>query len=101
MSSDANEKKRPGRKPMSPEEKAAAAAARAAEKAKAANLKPEFFMQYQGSEIDICALAESAKADFRAAKKRTPITGLKLYIKPEERTAYYVVNEKYEGKISF
>lgn len=38
MSNSANEKKRPGRKPMSPEEKAVAAEARAAEKAKADNL---------------------------------------------------------------
>ena len=98
---DAKEKKKPGRKPMTPEEKALAAKARAAEKEKADSLKPELFMQYQGGEIDISVLAESAKADFRAAKKRTLITGLKLYIKPEERAAYYVVNEKYEGKITF
>lgn len=78
-----------------------ASTARAAEKAKADNLKPEYFMQYQGSEMDMGALAESAKADFHATKKRTLITGLKLYVKPEERMAYYVVNEKYEGKISF
>lgn len=101
MNSVANEKRRPGRKPMSPEAKAAAAEMRAAEKAKADNLKPEYFMQYQGSEIDMGALAEAAKADFHAAKKRTLITGLKLYIKPEEHIAYYVVNETYEGNISF
>lgn len=86
---------------MTPKEKAAAKAARETEKIKADNLKPEFFMQYQGHEIDIGALAESVKADFRATKKRTLITGLKMYIKLEESTAYYVVNEKYEGKISF
>ena len=68
------EKKRPGRKPMTPEEKAAAAKARAEEK---------------------------AKADFHAAKKRTLVTGLKLYIKPEEHIAYYVINGEHEGKISF
>lgn len=101
MSNSANEKKRPGRKPMLPEEKAAAAEARAAEKAKADNLKPEFVMQYQNIEIDMGVLAEAAKADFHAAKKRTLITELKLYIKPEEHMAYYVVNGKHEGKISF
>ena len=63
MNNDVNEKKRPGRKPMSPEEKAAAAEARVAEKAKADHLKPEFFVQYQGSDVDLGALAESAKAD--------------------------------------
>ena len=68
------EKKRPGRKPMTPEQKAAAKAAREAEK---------------------------AKADFRAKIKRTLITDLKLYIKPVEHAAYYVVNGKHEGKISF
>ncbi len=93
--------KRPGRKPMSAEDKAAAAKERAAAKEKAEHLKPELFVQYQGAEIGIDALVEVAKADFHTTKKRTPVTDLKLYIKPEERMAYYVINGKYEGKISF
>ena len=105
MSNDAEkkavEKKRPGRKPMTPEEKAAAAAARAEEKDKANNLTPELFIQYQGDQTDVNALIEAAKADFHAAKKRTLVTDLKLYVKPEERTAYYVINGKFEGKITF
>ena len=95
------EKKRPGRKPMTPEERAAAAAERAIEKAKAENLKPEIFMEYQGAQTSMDTLVEAAKADFRAAKKRTLITALNLYVKPEEHTAYYVINGKYAGKISF
>lgn len=94
-------KKKPGRKPMTEAEKEAATKARAAEKAKADNLKPELIVQFQGDDIDISTLVEAAKADFRQAKKRTLITGLKLYIKPEERTAYYVVNEQYNGKVPF
>lgn len=86
---------------MTAEEKAAAAKARAEEKAKADNLKPTVIMQFQGSEVDLDTLVEAAKADFRQTKKRTLITDLKLYIKPEERTAYYVVNEKYNGSISY
>lgn len=93
--------KKAGRKTMSPEEKAAAAKARAAEKEKAGSLKPELVMQFQGSEIDLDTLVEAAKADFHAEKKRTLITGLKLYIKPEENMVYYVVNEKFQGKIPF
>lgn len=100
-SKELKEKKRPGRKPMTPEEKAAAAAERAIEKAKAANLRPEIFVQYQGTQTDMNILLEAAKTDFRAGKKRTRITDLKLYVKPEEHVAYYVINEKYEGKISF
>ena len=62
------EKKRLGRQPMTAEQKAAAAKARAEEKAKADNLKPEVFVQYQDSEITIDALVEAAKADFRSIK---------------------------------
>lgn len=100
-SNELKEKKRPGRKPMTPEEKAAAAAERAIEKAKADNLKPEIFIQYQGGQTDMNTLLEAVKADFHAIKKRTLVTGLKLYVKPEEHIAYYVINGKYEGKIFF
>lgn len=93
--------KKPGRQPMTPEEKAAAAKARAEEKEKAANLKPELVIQYQGGEVDMAALVEAAKADFHSTKKRTLVTALKLYVKPEESTAYYVINESCEGKISY
>ena len=92
-------KRRGGRKPMTPEQKAAAAEARAAAKAQADNLKPEVIIQYQGADTDLSVLVEAAKADFRANKKRTLVTGLKLYVKPEDGMAYYVVNEQFNGKI--
>jgi len=94
-------KKKPGKQPMTPEEKAAAAKVRAAEKEKAANLVPELLIQYQGGETDVAALVEAAKADFHQTKKRTLVTALTLYIKPEEHAAYYVINGSYEGKIPY
>ena len=93
-------KRKPGRKPMTAEEKAAASAARAAEKEKADSLKPEIIVQYQGNDIALDTLVDAAKADFHATKKRTLVTALKLYVKPEDSMAYYVINEQYEGKIS-
>ena len=93
-------KKKPGRQPMSAKEKEAAAKLRAAEKEKAANMKPEIILQYQGGETDVTALVEAAKADFHSVKKRTLVTALKLYIKPEEGAAYYVINEEHNGKIT-
>ena len=93
-------KKRGGRKPMTEAEKLAAAKKREEEISKAENLKPEVFVQYQGLETETGALVEAAKADFKQAKKRTRITDLKLYVKPEEGVAYYVVNGQHEGKIS-
>ena len=94
-------KKKGGRKPMTAEEKASAAKARAESKAKADSLKPTVIVQFQGAEVDLDTLVEAARADFRQAKKRMPITDLKLYVKPEERTAYYVVNEKFNGSVSY
>lgn len=94
-------KKKAVRKPFTAEEKAAAAKARTESKARADNLKPTVFVQFRDSEVDLDALVEAAKADFRQAKKRTLITDLKLYVKPEERTAYYVVNEKYSGSVAY
>ena len=93
--------KKTGRQPMTPEEKAAAAKARAEERAKADNLKPEVFVQFQESETSIDALVEAAKDDFHKTKKRTLVTAMKLYVKPEERMAYYVINGVYEGKVPF
>lgn len=84
---------------MSPEEKEAAAKVRALEKEKAQNMRPEIFVQYQGGETSMDALVEAVKESFHAEKKRTLITSLKMYVKPEEHTAYYVINETFEGKI--
>ena len=84
---------------MTAEEKEAAAKVRAAEKEKADNLKPTYVLQYQDTEISLEELAEAAKAAFRAEKKRTLVTDLKLYLKPEERSAYYVVNGTFSGRL--
>ena len=92
-------KKRPGRKPMTEEQKVAAAKARAEEKAKAENMKPEVYVQYQDSEAEMFALIEAVKDAFRQQKKRTLITDLKIYVKPEEHMAYYVVNGSFTGSI--
>ena len=47
------------------------------------------------------AKKKGGRKPMTAEKKRTPITDLKLYVKPEERVAYYVVNEKFNGSVSF
>lgn len=94
-------KRKPGRQPMTDEGKEAAAKVRAEDKERAENLKPEIVVQYQGGEIDMAALVEAAKADFHKEKKRTLVTSLKLYVKPEEHMAYYVIDGSHEGKIPY
>lgn len=93
------EAKRPGRKPMTEQEKAEARKEREAMKAAAANMRPKFVLQFQGQDADLEQLAEAAAADFKAKRKRTPLTELKIYLVPENGTAYYVANGGIEGSI--
>ena len=93
--------KKHGRRPRTEEQKKAAAKAREERKRKAENLVPEVYVQFQETQAKVSDLIERAKAEFRKEKKRTSITELKLYVKPDERTAYYVINEKAEGKVEY
>lgn len=79
---------------------------KAAEKkapAKKAAAKPEakketVVLQFAGKEINVDAIVESAKADFKANNKGC-VRKLDVYVKPEDNAAYYVVNGKTEGKV--
>lgn len=94
-------KKKAGRKPMTDKQKAEAAKARAEIKKKADSMKPEVILQYQGMDADVNALIEQAKAQFKSVKKRTPITEMSVYLKPEERKMYYVINGEYNGSVEY
>lgn len=94
------EKKR-GRKPMSDSEKALAAKKRAIEKEKEANLVPSIVFQYKGKEALDKDLIAQAKELFKMSHKRTPITSLELYVKPEDGLVYFVVNGIHYGQIDF
>ena len=89
--------KKPGPKPMTEAEKRA----RAAEKEKAANMVPTLTLQYAGREVAVEALVDAVKADFKAKNKRTDLTDLKLYMKPEDGAVYYVANGTINGKVDF
>ena len=58
---------------------------------------PMVYIQYGDKEIVCDELIERARADYKANNKGT-VRSIKLYVKPEENTAYYVINGK-EGKI--
>ena len=94
-------KRRGGRKPYTAAQRAAAAKAREEVIQKAANLTPEVHVQYQDSDAEMQAIIAAAKEDFRSVKKRMRITDMKLYVKPEERTAYYVINGDFSGKVTY
>ena len=58
---------------------------------------PMVYIQYGDKEIVCDELVERARVDYKANNKGT-VRSVKLYVKPEENTAYYVINGK-EGKI--
>ena len=93
--------RRRGRKPMTQEQKDAMARGRARKKQQAENMKPEVYVQYQDGECDVAAIVAAAREQFREVKKRTRITDMKVYIKPEERAAYFVINETFDGKVEY
>lgn len=87
-------------------EKTTAKAAKAAKTAKEAKpakkepVKPEIIVQYQNSEVDTAAVEERVKAQFVAeGHKAGFIRKLNIYIKPEEYSAYYVINDKFSGRV--
>ena len=58
------------------------------------------YVQYQGGEINMANIAEAAKAEFKAATKKSRISSLKIYLKPEEHVAYYVINDDFQGQVA-
>ena len=82
--------------------KAAGEGAQAAEKISNSLIPaPEVVLQYSGAEVAASSLTDAAVAQFKAAKKRARIKDIKLYIKPEERAAYFVINGNFSGKVDF
>lgn len=71
-----------------------------AKPAKKEPVKPEIIVQYQNSEVDTAAVEERVKAQFVAeGHKAGFIRKLNIYIKPEEYSAYYVINDKFSGRV--
>ena len=70
-------------------------------KAEKEELKPEIFVQYQGNEAVLAEVVEKAKGEFVAAGHRvSSIKSLQVYLKPEEFAAYYVINQKFAGRVN-
>lgn len=57
-------------------------------------------VQYQNNDTEIASIEERVKAQFVAEGHRAgAIKKLDIYIKPEEYAAYYVINEKFSGRV--
>ncbi len=77
------------------------AAAKKTAKAEKKELVPEVFVQFDGNEDVVANVIERAKEAFTADGHRaSSIKSLKVYLKPEEYAAYYVINDTYAGKVN-
>lgn len=56
-------------------------------------------LQFFGMEVDLEEIRTAIEADCKA-KNYSPITSLTIYIKPEEKAAYYVANHTITDKIA-
>lgn len=60
-------------------------------------LPPEIYVELAGKQYNITDLVDRAKADYRLTHK-VGVQSCKVYVKPEEEAAYYVIN-KVGGKL--
>ncbi len=90
------------KKTASTAKKTASAAKKTVAKKAAAKepVKAQVNLQYQNNEIDLAKIEERVKAQFVAeGHKAGTIKKLNIYVKPEEYSAYYVINEKFSGRV--
>ena len=75
------------------------AATRSRKTAKAA-ANEKVFLQFGGHELDMTELIDRAKSDYTQAKDGAEAASdVRLYVKPEDGKAYYVVNDTFAGEI--
>lgn len=79
-----------------------AAAKPAAEKAVAKKeVSASVTVQFGGREVSMDTVVENVKKAFEAeGNKVSAIKELQVYVKPEEYAAYYVINQKFTGKVN-
>ena len=64
--------------------------------------KKEFFLQYGDGEVRMSDIETRVYEDLqKKGYAQTEIRSLQVYLKPEEKVAYYVVNQKETGKVGF
>ena len=62
---------------------------------------PEVVLQYRGYEVDMEVVTNRVKAHYYSkGYKKGSIDNLQIYMKPEEFTAYYVINDGVVGKVN-
>ncbi|MBR2796241.1 MAG: hypothetical protein IKF98_12005 [Clostridia bacterium] len=65
-----------------------------------AKINQRMTLQFNGRDFDLGAVEANVKKNWKeSGRKLSEIADLDIYVKPEEATAYYVVNKEFEGKV--
>lgn len=68
--------------------------------AKKEAVKSQYIVQYQNNEVELEKIEERVKAQFVSeGHKAATIKKINVYVKPEEYSAYYVINDKFSGRV--
>lgn len=61
--------------------------------------KEKVFLQYEGKEVVVDDILEKVKQEFiLEGNNAAAIKSIRLYVKPEENAAYYIINEINDDK---
>lgn len=68
-------------------------AAKTATKKVTSALTPEVYVEFGGEKYECASVTERCKEDYKAKHPGERIRSCRVYIKPEDNMAYYVINE--------
>ena len=67
--------------------------------AKAAAPKETVKVQFGGDEYDFAAIKKAVEADYKS-KFKGKVKKVEIYIKPEDKAVYYVINSDFSDKVA-
>ena len=63
-------------------------------------INTEVILQYRDYEVNMDVMTDRVKAHYAAKGYKDPIENMQIYVKPEDFTAYYVINDSVVGKVN-
>ena len=67
--------------------------------AKAAEVKAEVVVEFSGVQVSIDEVVENVKKTYAAQGNTDAVKSVKVYLKPQDQAAYYVINDEIEGRM--
>lgn len=64
-----------------------------------AEVKADVFVEYSAAQVSVEKVIEDVKKTYAAEGNTEEIKSVKVYLKPEENAAYYVINETINGRM--